>query len=146
MLLSLAPEENRELFEVWLSRWKPEVSQGLWGSAQVRKSWEDPGSICVGWLEEAEVVSLVLYRSFAGIMEVDFLATLPGFQRAGSMGKLLGAVFAQSSDVEMWLEAHRDNVKAKKFYRKLGFQKVGVRSAYYEDGGDAELFLLKKSN
>ena len=41
---------------------------------------------------------------------------------------------------KIFLEVRNDNIIAKSFYSKIGFEKESVRKRYYHDGVDAEIF------
>ncbi len=46
---------------------------------------------------------------------------------------------------KIFLELRRDNIKALNLYKKLGFELLYIRKAYYTDGSDA-LLMCKKLN
>lgn len=93
----------------------------------------------LGWgvWENGRLLAFVFWRDVATDHEISTLATRPAARRRGLMKELLLALFdAYSQDV--WrLEVHEDNRGAFELYRGLGFQKIGRRLRYYQDGGAA---------
>ena len=78
----------------------------------------------------------VLWRAAAGEAEILTIAVLPPWRRAGLGGRLLDAALCASAAAgaeAMFLEAAADNTAALALYEKRGFQRVGLRKAYYGD-------------
>lgn len=78
----------------------------------------------------------VLWRAAAGEAEILSIAVLPPWRRGGLGGRLLEAalVAAAAAGAEaMFLEAAANNTAALALYEKRGFQRVGLRKAYYGD-------------
>ncbi len=97
---------------------------------------DQPGERLMGF-----VLFMPLGPEPAVCLEIWCLATHPEFQGQGVMGRLLKE--AQQLAPEIWLEVHERNQYAIGFYKNKGFQQVGIRKRYYEDGGDAWLFSWK---
>lgn len=78
----------------------------------------------------------VLWRAAAGEAEILTIAVLPPWRRGGLGGRLLEAALCASAAAgaeAMFLEAAADNTAALALYEKRGFQRVGLRKAYYGD-------------
>ncbi|MGE5514219.1 MAG: GNAT family N-acetyltransferase [Bacteroidota bacterium] len=85
----------------------------------------------------------VLWRAAAGEAEILTIAVLPPWRRAGVGHRLLDAALdaaAQAGAEAMFLEAAADNTAALGLYEKRGFQRVGLRRAYY---GDKDAVVMK---
>lgn len=93
-------------------------------------------------LEGSEVLAfLVLAKRTDLIFEIPLLVTSASYQNKGVMQRLLVWLFASlPPEAELWLEVHQSNSSACNLYRKLGFEEVGLRKKYYQDGGAALLF------
>ncbi len=95
----------------------------------------------LGALEEEKLMAFILFIEIGGLLpdavEIWCLATHPEFQGRGIMGALL--IEIQNTFGEVWLEVHERNLKALEFYKNKGFQQVGLRKRYYDDGADALL-------
>ena len=74
------------------------------------------------------------------------LAVLPAAQGQGVGSELLARLlaFASTHQVSMIsLEVRASNTKAQRLYQSLGFNIVKTQSAYYRDGEDAYVMVLK---
>ncbi len=72
------------------------------------------------------------------------LAVHPLYQNRGIGSALLKEIidiFRKSNVVEVVLEVHLGNLKAKRFYERHGFEETGIADKYYSDGENA--FLMK---
>lgn len=84
---------------------------------------------------------VVLAKRSNLIFEIPLLVTSTFQQKKRVMQSLLLWLFASFPvGAELWLEVHEKNSSACNLYRKLGFQEVGNRAKYYQDGGAAILF------
>lgn len=90
---------------------------------------------------------LVCYLSFSLLppdLEILNLGTDQAWQRRGYAELLLGQLLTalpQLGAQQAWLEVRQHNQAALALYKKLGFQQVGIRPAYYQDTGEAALLL-----
>lgn len=78
----------------------------------------------------------VLWRAAAGEAEILTIAVLPPWRRGGIGHRLLDAALCAAAEAgaeAMFLEAAADNTAALALYEKRGFQRVGLRRAYYGD-------------
>ncbi len=78
--------------------------------------------------EEGRVAGFIAVREVApGETELLNLAVAPEFRRRGIGGGLVRAVLRGM----VFLEVRESNQAARQFYKRLGFQEVGVRQDYY---------------
>ncbi len=72
------------------------------------------------------------------------LAVVPEYQKRGIGSVLLTRlmkVAKQNGVRRIILEVRPSNLSARRFYRKFGFQEIGVRKEYYAEGGENGLVL-----
>jgi ribosomal-protein-alanine N-acetyltransferase len=79
--------------------------------------------------DEAEVLSLV----------VD-----PEVRRRGVASRLMREVLDHVAGVTWYLEVRESNQPARNLYRKLGFEDISLRPAYYQDTGEAAVVMRLK--
>ena len=126
-----------------LSTWSSTFAKkqaGEWPRHRIEKAISSPGTSVDGGFANGVLVAIIVYRTFAGILEVDFLGTSIEHRRRGFMSRLLREVCGQCSVEAVWLEVHKNNLAARYFYQNMGFIKTGERSNYYQDGAPAELW------
>lgn len=73
------------------------------------------------------------------------VATHPRYQGKGLATALLGAAYEEAlrrKGVGLILEVRVSNRKAIQLYQRLGYQLIGRRSAYYQNGEDAYVMYL----
>jgi len=81
-----------------------------------------------------------------GVGRIFSLAVYPKYQNRSVGSNLLKEminIFRKEGVTEIILEVRMDNIKAKRFYERLGFSQFGVAEKYYNDGQDARLMKLK---
>ncbi|MEU4829834.1 ribosomal protein S18-alanine N-acetyltransferase [Streptosporangium sp. NPDC023615] len=72
--------------------------------------------------------------------DVQTIAVLAGWRRRGVGGALLTELLAEAARrdaVSVFLEVRADNPDAQAVYQRFGFERIGLRRRYYEDGTDA---------
>ena len=79
--------------------------------------------------DEAEVLSLVID---------------PDVRRRGVGSLLMHEVLDRRVGVTRYLEVRESNQPARKLYRKLGFEDIDLRPAYYQDTGEAAVVMRLK--
>ncbi len=79
--------------------------------------------------DEAEVLSLV----------VD-----PEVRRRGVGSRMMREVLDHRTGATWYLEVRESNQPARKLYRKLGFEDISLRPAYYQDTGEAAVVMRLK--
>lgn len=104
-----------------------------WTSGQCASMLSLPGS----WMLLAQIAhapaAFALLRSFAGEAELLLIATRPSFQRRDIATALIQHIRADCTNAGvkiLHLEVRADN-PALGFYRRHGFEQVGVRPNYY---------------
>jgi ribosomal-protein-alanine N-acetyltransferase len=83
---------------------------------------------------------MLLARVAADEAEILTIAVSPELRRQGRGSALLSqavALAVQSGARALFLEVSTDNAPARALYESLGFQGVGRRRRYYNDGSDA---------
>jgi len=81
-----------------------------------------------------------------GVGRIFSLAVDPKYQNRSVGSNLLKEIiniFRKEGVIEIILEVKMDNIKAKRFYERLGFSQFGIAEKYYNDGQDARLMKLK---
>ncbi|MFF3441023.1 ribosomal protein S18-alanine N-acetyltransferase [Streptosporangium sp. NPDC002721] len=72
--------------------------------------------------------------------DVQTIAVLAEWRRTGVGGAMLTELLAEAARreaVSVFLEVRSDNPGAQAVYDRFGFERIGVRRRYYEDGTDA---------
>lgn len=116
-----------------------------WTAAALAGFWAEPGAC--GWLAESAgglAVGFALFRVVTAAHEAELLrvGTEPAWQRRRVATALLTVALAEldRQALESFLEVRADNQPAQALYRRLGFEPVGQRRAYYPDGCDAWIY------
>ncbi|CAG1001450.1 MAG: acetyltransferase (GNAT) family protein [Candidatus Methanoperedens nitroreducens] len=81
-----------------------------------------------------------------GVGRIFSLAVDPKYQNRSVGSNLLKEIiniFRKEGVTEIILEVRMDNIKAKRFYERLGFSQFGIAEKYYNDGQNARLMKLK---
>jgi len=78
--------------------------------------------------------------------DVQTIAVLDKHRRTGIGGAMLTELLAEAGRRgarEIFLEVRADNPQAQAVYRHFGFEEIGVRRRYYDDGTDA--LMMRRS-
>ncbi len=97
-------------------------------------------------LIDEQIVGYLCSWLICGELQIQNLVTSPHYRRRGIGQTLLEYVIERSQQQEMisaWLEVREDNQAAIKLYLTCGFEVVGRRKKYYQDGEDALLLSRK---
>jgi ribosomal-protein-alanine acetyltransferase len=86
------------------------------------------------------IAYLVWRRTFTDEFEILSLATHPQHRRKGVARALLHA-FCVKYRGDVFLEVRESNHSAIAFYEAMGFERTGVRHAYYEDTGEGAIVM-----
>ena len=87
-----------------------------------------------------KLIGFILSRVAAGEAEILSVAISPGWRARGLSRQLLDLHLRRLAGIgirSVFLEVGAQNVPACRLYRRAGFQKVGRRHGYYEDGATA---------
>ena len=82
----------------------------------------------------------------AGELQVQNVAVRTDLRRRGIARSLIEHVIERSKSsglTSVWLEVRVGNSAAIALYEKFGFEKSGIRQAYYPDGEDALVMMYK---
>ncbi|GAA0395563.1 ribosomal protein S18-alanine N-acetyltransferase [Microbispora corallina] len=72
--------------------------------------------------------------------DVQTIAVLEGHRRSGIGAALMDALLAEAvrrGARQVFLEVRADNAPAQTMYERFGFERLGLRRRYYDDGMDA---------
>ncbi len=81
-----------------------------------------------------------------GVGRVFSLAVHPSYHNRGVGGNLLKEIieiFRSMGVTEVVLEVRSGNIKARRFYERHGFHKIGILEKYYNDAENACLMELE---
>ncbi|MEV4168627.1 ribosomal protein S18-alanine N-acetyltransferase [Nonomuraea sp. NPDC049709] len=97
-------------------------------------------------LVDDEIVAYAGLAAAADQADVQTIAVLEKHQGTGIGSALLTALLAEASRRgarEIFLEVRADNPRAQAVYRHFGFEEIGTRRRYYDDGTDAIMMRRK---
>ena len=127
--------------------------KGLWTKSQWLRELTDTKRICIGLIELDTKKLLGVCTAWVVVDElrITSIAILPKHQRKGLGGFLISDLIKRSKSLKvnnLYLEVKDTNKAAKAFYKSMGFEIVGNRSNFYNDGSDALLLNkpLKKNS
>jgi ribosomal-protein-alanine N-acetyltransferase len=83
---------------------------------------------------------MVWRRTFTDEYEILSLATHPKHRRKG-VARALVHEFCSAHKGDVFLEVRESNDGAIAFYESMGFEKTGVRHAYYGDSGEGAIMM-----
>ena len=92
---------------------------------------------------DGQVVGFIALRGVIDRYELLNLAVGGNWQRQGIATALLSHAFSALGSVRVSLEVSKNNLPAQLFYRKEGFENLGVRKQFYTDGSDALIMGIK---
>ncbi|MEO9458296.1 MAG: ribosomal protein S18-alanine N-acetyltransferase [Lentilitoribacter sp.] len=90
-------------------------------------------------IDRKNLHGFVLSRVVADEAEILSIGTDESLQKQGIGWRLMQAAIGEASQrgaEKMFLEVEENNIPAVKLYQKIGFQTVGERKAYYDNGGE----------
>ncbi len=103
-------------------------------------------SICLGAFEGDRLAGYIVNSRYVDAWHVMNVAVDPEFQRRGIASRLLERLFELTDDDDgrgYTLEVRVSNKEAIKLYEKLGFDRHGIRRAYYTDNREDALIMWK---
>ncbi|MBB6350447.1 ribosomal protein S18-alanine N-acetyltransferase [Nonomuraea muscovyensis] len=95
---------------------------------------------------EGEIVGYAGLAAAADQADVQTIAVLETHQRTGIGGAMLSELMGEArrrGAREVFLEVRSDNPQARAVYEHFGFEEIGTRRRYYDDGTDA-IMMRKK--
>lgn len=95
---------------------------------------------------DGEIVGYAGLAAAADQADVQTIAVLETHQRAGIGGAMLAELLGEArrrGAREVFLEVRSDNPRARAVYEHFGFEEIGTRRRYYDDGTDA-IMMRKK--
>lgn len=97
-------------------------------------------------LVDDEIIGYAGLAAAADQADVQTIAVLDKHQGTGIGGALLTELLAEArrrKALEIFLEVRADNPRAQGVYRHFGFEEIGIRRRYYDDGTDAIMMRRK---
>ncbi|MFF4620038.1 ribosomal protein S18-alanine N-acetyltransferase [Nonomuraea jabiensis] len=91
-------------------------------------------------LVDGEIIGYAGLAAAADQADVQTIAVLEKHQGTGIGGAMLTELLAEAGRRgarEIYLEVRADNPRAQAVYRHYGFEEIGTRRRYYDDGTDA---------
>ncbi|MCC5579274.1 ribosomal protein S18-alanine N-acetyltransferase [Microtetraspora sp. AC03309] len=113
-----------------------------WSEAMLRGELDDQPRTrhYVVAVVDDEIVGYAGLAAAADQADVQTIAVLAGHRRSGVGAALLTELLAEAvrrGASEVFLEVRSDNSPAQAMYERFGFERLGVRRNYYDDGTDA---------
>lgn len=96
-------------------------------------------------IDRKNLHGFVLSRVVADEAEILSIGTDTTLQKRGIGWRLMQAAIGEASQrgaEKMFLEVDETNIPAVRLYQKIGFQTVGKRKAYYDNGGETRSLSL----
>ncbi|MFC0864775.1 ribosomal protein S18-alanine N-acetyltransferase [Sphaerimonospora cavernae] len=87
-----------------------------------------------------EIVGYAGLAAAADQADIQTIAVLAGHRRSGVGAAMMDALLAEAvrrGARSVFLEVRADNAPAQAMYERFGFQPLGLRRRYYDDGMDA---------
>ncbi|MEO3793768.1 ribosomal protein S18-alanine N-acetyltransferase [Nonomuraea sp. B10E15] len=97
-------------------------------------------------LVDSEIVAYAGLAAAADQADVQTIAVLEKHQGTGIGSAMLTELLAEAQRRgarEIFLEVRADNARAQTVYRHFGFEEIGTRRRYYDDGTDAIMMRRK---
>ncbi|MEO3885983.1 ribosomal protein S18-alanine N-acetyltransferase [Nonomuraea sp. B5E05] len=97
-------------------------------------------------LVDSEIVAYAGLAAAADQADVQTIAVLEKHQGTGIGSAMLTELLAEAQRRgarEIFLEVRADNARAQMVYRHFGFEEIGTRRRYYDDGTDAIMMRRK---
>ncbi|KDE21474.1 alanine acetyltransferase [Acetobacter aceti 1023] len=111
-----------------------------WNQTAITALLSSPGVHAGIGMVEDQPAGFIILRSVADEAEILTICVLPEYRKCGVAQCLLawGAQVGRQNGAQTWfLEVSVNNQSARTLYEKQGFEKLGLRKRYYEDGSDA---------
>ncbi len=119
---------------------------GLWSAEQWERELAEPRRPVLGWRQGGRLVALASAWLVVDELHITAVAVHRDHRRQGLGRRVLDALLVQGRQAGAHmatLEVSSANAAATALYARLGFERVGLRRAYYRNGDDA-LIQFKK--
>lgn len=119
------------------------IEQGLphsWDERRIARALTDPEGVVLVARRKRRIVGFAVMQFYESRAHLNLLAVAPGFRRRGIGRALLEWLESSARTAGTFLlrlEVRAENVAARTFYKRLGFQEVGLKPRYYADREDA---------
>ena len=114
-----------------------------WNERQYEQEIKAPYTYAIVYEGDNGIEGYAVFHLLGADSELLSIAVSEGTQRKGIGTQLLHAGLSQldldKSDC-CFLEVRENNIKARNFYEKHGFNLFGIRKKYYADGENAALY------
>lgn len=97
----------------------------------------------IEFYEDEKIVAYVILLDSIDVWEIMKIAVDREQRKKGYGEKLLKYIFA-FVQMPIMLEVRESNTPAIEFYRKNGFEKIGIRKNYYHDTNEAAHIMIKE--
>ncbi|MFI9559956.1 ribosomal protein S18-alanine N-acetyltransferase [Nonomuraea endophytica] len=100
----------------------------------------------VAMRDDDEIVGYAGLAAAGDQADVQTIAVLQDHQSRGIGGAMLTELLGEArrrGAREIFLEVRADNPRAKAVYERFGFEEIGLRRRYYDDGTDAVMMRRK---
>ena len=91
---------------------------------------------------ENEIVGYTILLDSVDVWEIMKIGTVEKCRRKGLGDEMLKYIF-NFTQMPIMLEVRENNLGAIEFYKKNGFEKIGIRKNYYHDTGEAAIIMTK---
>ena len=111
-----------------------------WGEDEIQQLLLERNVVSHRTTAGGKLIGFILSRVAAGEAEILSVAISPGWRGRGLSRKLLDLHLRRLAGIgirSVFLEVGAQNASACRLYRRAGFQEVGRRHGYYEDGATA---------
>ena len=99
--------------------------------------------------EQKEIIAYGGFHKIIDEAEVMNIAVSPAWRKKGLASLILFEMIEAAKKMKLnkiSLEVRSKNLAAQKLYLKFGFEKIGLRNAYYADDKDDAIIMLKNIN
>lgn len=97
----------------------------------------------IEFYEDEKMIAYVILLDSIDVWEIMKIAVDREQRKKGYGEKLLKYIFA-FVQMPIMLEVRESNTPAIEFYRKNGFEKIGIRKNYYHDTNEAAHIMIKE--
>jgi [ribosomal protein S18]-alanine N-acetyltransferase len=111
-----------------------------WGEDEIQRLLLERDVVAQRVMAGGKLIGFILSRVAAGEAEILSVAISRGWRGRGLSRQLLDLHLRRLAGIgtrSVFLEVGAQNVPASRLYRRAGFQEVGRRHGYYEDGATA---------